>query len=398
MGQGHRDDIVDRVRAIVRESVVRLEPDFLAGGIDAIAPRLGALRERVREEGLLAPHLPAEYGGAGLPLAAFGRLSEELGWSPLGHYVFNCQAPDVGNMELLLHHGSAEQKDRFLRPLAAGQIRSCFAMTEPDRAGSNPTWLATTARAEGGDYVIDGRKWFTSAADGAAFVIVMAVTAPGAAPHLRASMILVPTDTAGYRRVRNIPVMGEAGSGYFSHAEVVFEGCRVPASSRIGGEGAGFALAQERLGPGRIHHCLRWIGVCERALHMTCERAAARELAPGVRLASKQAVQHAIADSRAEIDAARLLVLRTAERIDAEGAKAARADVSLIKFFVAGVLDRVLDRAIQVHGALGLTEDTVLSFWYRHERAARIYDGPDEVHKSALARHVLRPYGVDVEI
>jgi alkylation response protein AidB-like acyl-CoA dehydrogenase len=398
MGQGHLDDIVARVRAIVRESVVLLEPDFLAGGIGAIAPRLGALRERVREEGLLAPHLPPDYGGAGLPLAVFGRLSEELGWSPLGHYVFNCQAPDVGNMELLLHHGSADQKDRFLRPLAAGQVRSCFAMTEPDRAGSNPVWLATTARADGDHYVIEGHKWFTSGADGAAFAIVMAVTAPEAAPHARASMFLVPTDTPGYRRVRNIPVMGEAGSGYFSHAEVVFEGCRVPASARLGAEGAGFALAQERLGPGRIHHCLRWVGVSERALHMTCERAARRELAPGVRLASKQVVQHAIADSRAEIDAARLLVLRTAERIDAEGAKAARADVSLIKFFVAGVLDRALDRAIQVHGALGLTEDTVLSFWYRHERAARIYDGPDEVHKSALARHILRPYGVDVEI
>jgi len=398
MGDAHMDGIIHRVRAIVREGVVLLEPDFLAGGLGAIAPRLEALRQRVREEGLLAPHLPAAYGGAGLPLAVFGRLSEELGWSPLGHYVFNCQAPDVGNMELLLHHGSAEQKERFLRPLAAAAIRSCFAMTEPDRAGSNPVWLATTARAEGTDYVIDGRKWFTSGADGAAFVIVMAVTAPEAAPHKRASLLLVPTDTPGYRLVRNIPVMGDAGSGYFSHGEVAFEGCRVPASSRVGAEGAGFALAQERLGPGRIHHCLRWIGVCERALHMTCERAARRELAPGVRLASKQAVQHAIADSRAEIDAARLLVLRTADRIDAEGAAAARADVSLIKFYVAGVLDRVLDRAVQVHGALGLTEDTILSFWYRHERAARIYDGPDEVHKSALARHVLRAYGVDVEI
>jgi len=398
MSDADRDGILHRVRAIVREGVVLLEPDFLAGGMAAIAPRLDALRQRVREEGLLAPHLPAAYGGAGLPLAVFGRLSEELGWSPLGHYVFNCQAPDVGNMELLLHHGSAEQKERFLRPLAAGAIRSCFAMTEPDRAGSNPVWLGTTARADGGGYVIDGRKWFASAADGAAFAIVMAVTAPEAAPHKRASMLLVPTDTPGYRLVRNIPVMGDVGAGYFSHGEVAFEACRVPATALIGAPGAGFALAQERLGPGRIHHCLRWVGVCERALHMTCERAARRELAPGVRLASKQAVQHAIADSRAEIDAARLLVLRTAERIDAEGAKAARADVSLIKFFVAGVLDRVLDRAVQVHGALGLTEDTILSFWYRHERAARIYDGPDEVHKSALARHVLRPYGVDVEI
>ncbi|HYU43281.1 MAG TPA: acyl-CoA dehydrogenase family protein, partial [Vicinamibacteria bacterium] len=290
MGDADRDGILHRVRAIVREGVVLLEPDFLAGGMAAIAPRLDALRQRVREEGLLAPHLPAAYGGAGLSLAVFGRLSEELGWSPLGHYVFNCQAPDVGNMELLLHHGSAEQKERFLRPLAAGAIRSCFAMTEPDRAGSNPVWLGTTARADGGDYVIDGRKWFASAADGAAFAIVMAVTAPEAPPHKRASMLLVPTDTPGYRLVRNIPVMGDAGAGYFSHGEVAFEGCRVPATARIGAPGAGFALAQERLGPGRIHHSLRWVGVCERALHMTCERAARRELAPGVRLASKQAV------------------------------------------------------------------------------------------------------------
>ncbi len=398
MSASDRDDLLHRVRAIVRESVVRLEPAFLSGGTEAVLPGLHALRERVREEGLLAPHLPPAWGGTGLPLAVFGRLSEELGWSPLGHYVFNCQAPDVGNMELLLHHGSAEQKERFLRPLAAGQVRSCFAMTEPDRAGSNPVWLGTTATAEGGDYVLEGRKWFASGADGAAFAIVMAVTAPSAAAHARASMFLVPTDTPGFRLVRNIPVMGDAGSGYFSHGEVALEGCRVPATARVGAEGQGFALAQERLGPGRIHHCLRWIGVCERALHMTCERAARRELAPGVPLASKQVVQHAIAESRAEIDAARLLVLRTAERIDAEGAKAARAEVSLIKFYVAGVLDRVLDRAVQVHGGLGLTDDTILSFWYRHERAARIYDGPDEVHKSALARHILKAYGVKVEI
>jgi alkylation response protein AidB-like acyl-CoA dehydrogenase len=393
-----REDLLDRVRAIVRESVVPLEPAFLSGGMPAVEQPLHALRERMRGEGHLAPHLPPDYGGIGLSLAVFGHLSEELGWSPLGHYVFNCQAPDVGNMELLLQHGSPEQKERWLRPLAAGRLRSCFAMTEPDRAGSNPVWLGTTARADGGDYVIDGRKWFASGADGAAFAIVMAVTAPQAAKHARASMFVVPTDTPGFRLVRNIPVMGDAGSGFFSHGEIALEGCRVPASARLGGEGAGFALAQERLGPGRIHHCLRWIGVCERALHMTCDRAARRELAPGVFLASKQAVQHAIAESRAEIEAARLLVLRTAERIDAEGAPAARADVSLIKFYVAGVLDRVLDRAIQVHGGLGLTDDTVLSFWYRHERAARIYDGPDEVHKSALARHLLKPYGVTVEI
>ncbi len=391
------DSLLQTARAFIRDEVVPVEHELLSSGGRAL-PGLPRLRERARTLGLVAPHLPAAYGGRGLGLAAFGRLGEELGWSPLGHYACNCQAPDVGNMELLLAHGTAEQRERYLRPLAAGDVRSCFAMTEPDRPGSNPVWLGTTATADGGDYVLEGRKWFTSGADGAAFAIVMAVTAPDAAPHARASMFLVPTDTPGFRLVRNIPVMGDAGAGYFSHAEVALEGCRVPASSRIGAEGAGFTLAQERLGPGRIHHCLRWVGVCERALHMTCERAARRELAPGVPLASRQAVQHAIAESRAEIDAARLLVLRTAERIDAAGAAAARADISLIKFYVAGVLDRVLDRAVQVHGALGLTDDTVLAFWHRHERAARIYDGPDEVHKSALARHVLRAYGVEIEI
>src|SRR5260221_6260524 len=193
MGDAAGDGILHRVRAIVREGVFLLEPASRAGGLGATAPRLEALRQRVREGGLLAPIPPPAYGGAGLPLAVFGRLSEELGWSPLGHYVFNCQAPDVGNMELLLHHGSAEQKERFLRPLAAGAIRSCFAMTEPDRAGSNPTWLATTARAEGTDYVIDGRKWFTSGADGAAFAIVMAVTDALPPPHNSATLLPLPT-------------------------------------------------------------------------------------------------------------------------------------------------------------------------------------------------------------
>jgi alkylation response protein AidB-like acyl-CoA dehydrogenase len=275
-------------------------------------------------------------------------------------------------------------------------------MTEPEHAGSNPVHLATTARrdgGDGGDWVLDGHKWFASAADGAAFAVVMATTDPTAAhPYRRASMILVPTDTPGFRLVRNLPVMGDTGRGWFSHGEVRLEGCRVPAENLLGPEGGGFALAQERLGPGRIHHTMRWIGLAERALHELCSRAASRELAPGRLLASRQAVQHWIAESRAEIDAARLLVLEAARKIDREGSPAARVEVSAIKFFVAGVLDRVVDRAIQVHGALGVTDLTVLSFIYRHERAARIYDGPDEVHKSVVARRVLKEYGVDVEI
>ncbi len=301
-------------------------------------------------------------------------------------------------MELLLRHGSTEQRERWFAPLVRGEIRSCFAMTEPEHAGSNPVHLSTTAVRDGDEYVIDGHKWFTSAADGAAFAIVMAVTNPAApSAYARASQIIVPTDTPGFRLVRNIPVMGDAGEDYFSHGEVVYEACRVPVSNRIGPEGSGFALAQERLGPGRIHHCMRWIGICERAFDLMCRHAAERELSPGVPLGSKQAVQHWIAESRAEIHASRLMVLDAAERIDREGASAARVDISLIKFFVANVLQRVVDRAIQVLGGLGVTDDTPLSFIARHERAARIYDGPDEVHKSVVARQILKGYGVVVE-
>jgi alkylation response protein AidB-like acyl-CoA dehydrogenase len=224
----------------------------------------------------------------------------------------------------------------------------------------------------------------------------MAVTEPEGPPHKRASMFLVPTDTPGFRFVRNIPIMGEAGSGWASHAELRFEGCRVPATAMLGFPGAGFFIAQARLGPGRIHHCMRWIGICERAFDMMCRRAATRELAPGKLLAHKQTIQNWIAESRAEIDAARLAVLHAAWRIDAVGQKAARVEVSTIKFHVAKVLRDVLERAIQTHGALGITDDTVLSFFYRHERGAQIYDGPDEVHKSVVAREILSRYGIDL--
>ncbi|HYH81528.1 MAG TPA: acyl-CoA dehydrogenase family protein [Longimicrobium sp.] len=386
-------DLLARIRAFVRDELGPLDERFTREPFRGLLPDVAAARARVEALGMWAPHLPRELGGLGLSLVEFARVSEALGWSPLAHLVFNCQAPDVGNMELLHAHGSPAQQARWLRPLAAGEIRSCFSMTEPEHAGSNPVWLSTTAVRDGGDYVIDGHKWFTSSADGAAFAIVMAVTNPDAArPHERASMIIVPTDTPGFRLVRNIALMGDAGEDYFTHAEIRYEGCRVPVENRIGAEGAGFLLAQDRLGPGRIHHCMRWIGVCERAFDLMCRRAATRELSPGEVLGDRQAVQHWIAECRAEIDAARLLTLHAAARIDAVGARAARVEISTIKFYVAGVLQRVLDRAIQVHGALGMTDDLLLSFWYRHERGARIYDGPDEVHKSLVAREVLKAY------
>jgi alkylation response protein AidB-like acyl-CoA dehydrogenase len=319
-------------------------------------------------------------------------VSAELGWSPLAHYAFNCQAPDVGNAELLLAHGTLAQREQWLGPLLRGDLRSCFAMTEPGNAGSNPVKLDARATLEGGHWVLDAHKWFTTGADGAAFAIVMAVTDPGAeSPYGRASMLLVPMDAPGVTLVRNIRVMGEAGEDWASHAELRFDGVRVPADALVGPRGGGFALAQERLGPGRIHHCMRWIGIADRALDLMCRRAVTRDLG-GTRLADQQAVQHWIAESRAELDAARLLVLDTAVLLATIGQKAARERISLIKFHVAGMLQRVLDRAVQVHGALGLTSDTPLAFWYAHERGARIYDGPDEVHKSVVARDILKRY------
>ena len=263
-------------------------------------------------------------------------------------------------------------------------------MTEPEFAGSNPVEMGTRAVRDGDDYLIDGHKWFATAAHDADFAIVMAVTDPEAHRYERASMILVECDNPGFRLVRNIPVMGHAGHGYFSHGEVRLEGCRVPATNLLGRPGAGFVMAQERLGPGRIHHCMRWLGICRRALEMMCDYALTRELAPQRPLASQQLVQAWIAESSAELHAARALVLEAAWRIDKHGFKAARDHISMIKFLTANTLQRVVDRAIQVHGALGVTDDTVLAFWYREERAARIYDGPDEVHKLSLARHLLK--------
>jgi acyl-CoA dehydrogenase len=386
---------VAKVRAFVERELYPLETGMREGkGFKAALPELQRLRGEVRAMGLFAPHLPRALGGAGLSLTAHARISEELGKSPFGHYVFNCQAPDAGNMELLMQFGSEEQKKRWLEPLARGDIRSCFSMTEPDLPGSNPTWLGTRADRDGDEWVLNGRKWFTSSADGAAFAIVMAVTSAEGPPHSRASMIIVPTDTKGFELVRNISIMGDPGEDYASHAEIAYVDCRVPVSNLIGPENAGFLLAQERLGPGRIHHAMRWIGICERAFDLMATRAATRDVAPGRKLGQQQMVQLWIAESRARIDAARLYVIHTAWRIEHEGAHGARDAISAIKFFVADVLTYVLDRAIQVHGALGMTDETVLSYFYRHERGAHIYDGADEVHKASLAKRILSRYGL----
>jgi len=386
--------LLGRLREFLVEEVIPLEPTFLQRGFSAVEPLLREKRKLARSHGFWLPQLSKEHGGMGLSLMEHALVSEELGKTPLGHYVLNCQAPDAGNMEILAKYGTEEQKRRWLSPLLEGEIRSCFSMTEPDLPGSNPVWMSTTATPSGDEWVIDGRKWFTTAADGAAFAIVMAVTNPDAAPHERASQIIVPTDTEGFRLVRNISVMGECGEGWFSHSEIAYENCRVPKSHLLGAEGRGFVIAQERLGPGRIHHCMRWIGICERAFDLMCRRAVRRELSPGKPLGDKQLVQAWIADSRAEIDAARLMVLHAAWRMEKDGASLAREHISTIKYFVADVLTKVLDRAIQAHGALGMTDDLPLAFFYRQERAARIYDGADEVHKSVVARSILRNYGM----
>ncbi len=382
-------------RKFLSSQVEPLESAVLTQGWAAIEERLAAVRERAKETGLYAPHMPEELGGGGLGLLEQAQLSEELGRNLLGHYAFNFAAPDVGNMELLHAFGSPEQKERWLGPLVGGEIRSTFLMTEPEHAGSNPVWMSTTAKRDGDHWVLRGHKWFATGADGATIAVVMAVTDPEADhPYARASMFLVPTDSEGFALIRNIPVMGHAGSGWASHGEVMLHGVRVPNDHLLGPAGGGFMLAQSRLGAGRIHHATRWIGVCQRALDMMCRHAAERELAPGKPLGTRQTVQEWIAESRAEIEAARLLVLQAAWKIEQHGEY--REDVSLIKFHVAGVLQRVLDRAIQIHGALGMTDDTPLAFWYAHERAARIYDGPDEVHKRVVARSMLKRYGLEL--
>jgi acyl-CoA dehydrogenase len=387
-------DTLKSVRKFLIEEVYPLERDLLARPFRELLPALNAKRDKVRELGLFTPQVGKEQGGAGLKFMEHALLSEQLGRTPLGHFVFNCQAPDAGNMEILQEFGTPEQRETWLKPLVAGKIRSCFSMTEPGYPGSNPVWMNTTAALEGDSYVINGRKWFTSSADGSRFAIAMVVTNPEADPHARASQIIVPCDTPGFKIVRNISVMGHSGEDWPSHSEISYENVRVPKKNLLGRAGAGFEIAQARLGPGRIHHCMRWMGICERSFDLLCERAARRDLAPGDKLGTRQTIQNWIAESRAEINASRLMVLKAAWTIDREGTKAARDEISLIKFFAADVLMKVIDRALQAHGALGMTDDTILSYYYRHERAARIYDGPDEVHKSVVSRRILRGYGL----
>ena len=378
------------MRDFVREEVFTLE--VLDVDDDTFRHVVRSLQAEVKQQGLWAAHLPPELGGQGLGQVKLGLMHEIDGMSPWAPIVFGNQAPDSGNSEVLAHFGTPAQKERWLLPLLEGKLRSGFSMTEPMHAGSDPVQMSTTALLEGDRWVINGHKWFTSNGMIADFLIVMAVTDPHAAPYERASMFLVPADTPGVRRLRNIPTLaGEHERFGYGHSEILYEDVEIPEENIIGKVGQGFHIAQMRLGPGRIHHCMRWLGQARRAFDMLCERALQRE-AFGGPLADKQTVQNWIADSAAEMQAARLMTLHAAGVIDREGAPAARREIGLIKFYGARVLHDVIDRALQLHGSLGYSSDMPLEEMYRHARAARLYDGPDEVHRQSVARHILRDY------
>ena len=376
------------VRAFMEEHVYPAEP-ALAREDEAADALVAALRAKAKDAGIWAPHLPAEAGGSGSGFIEYALLNEEIGRSTWAQLVFNCQAPDAGNGEILHLFGTDEQKERFLRPLVEGTQRSFFSMTEPEVSGADPTLLRTRAVADGDAWVIDGHKWFSSSAEGAAFGIVMAVTDPEAPPHRRMSQILVPADTPGVEVVRPVPVLGHRGRGWSTHCEVRYTGVRVPLANVLGDPGDGFRIAQKRLGPGRIHHVMRWLGQMQRAFELMCSYSLERQ-AFGGPLAEKQTVQNWIADSAAEIQACRLMTLDAARKLD-EGDEA-RVEVSLIKFYAARVLHDVVDRAIQTHGARGLTDETPLGHMYAMARGARIYDGPDEVHRMVVSRRILKEF------
>jgi acyl-CoA dehydrogenase len=385
------EEKLEWMRGFVRDEIIPLETlDLDAPALDrATAP----LKEEVKARGLWAAHLPPELGGRGFGQVNLGLMHEILGQCVYAPAVFGNNAPDSGNAELLAVGANARQRERWLEPLLDGRLRSAFSMTEPG-AGADPTLLTTRADRMGDEYVINGHKWFTSNGSVADILIVMAVTDQDAPARRRATMFVVPSETPGVEILRDIPTMGdpeEHSERPGGHAEIVYRDVRIPVDNRIGEEGDGFLLAQKRLGPGRIHHCMRWLGQSKRAFDMLCERALSR-YTHGSLLADKQLVQDWIATSAAEMTAARLMTLQAAWKMDRGGTSAALTDIAMIKFYGASVLYNVIDRAIQAHGSLGYTTDLPLESMYRHARAARIYDGPDEVHKVTVARRVLRDY------
>ncbi len=382
-------DLHERMITFMREQVLPAEAEYHAARREAgpdghdVPPVVERLKEQAREQGLWNLFLPSESGLTQLEYAPIAELS---GWSnDLGPEAINCAAPDTGNMELLHLLGTDQQKSTWLEPLLAGEIRSAFAMTEPDVASSDATNIATRIERDGDEYVISGRKWWTSGAmdPRCAVLIVMGKTDPGAATHRQQSMVIVPRDTPGVTIVRDLPIFGSHDQ--HGHAEVRFEDVRVPVSNVIGEEGGGFAAAQARLGPGRIHHCMRALGAAERALALMVARAQSR-VAFGKPLADQGVVQQQIAESRLEIEQARLLCHRACHVIDTAGNKAARDLVAMAKVAVPRAATAVIDRAIQVHGGAGVTDVTPLAAMYGWHRAMRLFDGPDEVHLRSIAK------------
>ena len=353
------------------------------------SPTMNEIRKKAKSAGLWNLFLPDKKHGPGLNNYEYAPLCELMGRSFYGARAFNCMAPDTGNMEILAEFGTDDQKKKWLQPCLEGTMRTCFSMTEPETAGSDPTQLKTRAVRNGDYYVINGRKWFTSNAIGSSFAIAMVVTDPDAEPHRRASQIIVPLDTPGMKIVRAVPVMGHTGGG--GHCEVLYTDCKVPVTNILGEEGGGFAISQARLGPGRIHHCMRTIGTAERAIELMCKRANTR-WTHGSYLADKANIQEWIADSRIEVDSTRLMILNAAWKMDHEGKRNARNEIAMIKVMAANMLMRVLDRAIQLHGAAGVSDDFPMARFWREGRALRIADGPDEVHRMVIARRELRKW------
>ncbi|WP_433872228.1 acyl-CoA dehydrogenase family protein [Saccharopolyspora sp. CA-218241] len=355
-------------------------------------PVMEELKAEARRRGLWNLFLPGEHG-TGLTNLQYAPLAEIMGRSRLGSEATNCSAPDTGNMEVLSLFGTPEQRRRWLEPLLAGEIRSAFCMTEPDVASSDATNIGTRITRDGDHYVINGRKWFSSGAMNprCAIFIVMGKTDPDAERHRQQSQVLVPRDTPGIRIERSMNVFGYDDADHGGHAEIVFEDVRVPVDNVISGEGEGFAIAQARLGPGRIHHCMRAIGMAERALELMCRRANER-VAFGGPLADQGVVQHWIAESRVKIEQARLLVLKTAWLMDTVGNRGAHTEIQAIKVGVPEMVTWVIDRAIQAHGGAGVSQDSPLASLYAHARTLHIVDGPDEVHRRSLARRELKKY------
>lgn len=379
----HVEEIVQRVHEFLKSEVFpleNLEPDMLDGEM------LQTLRQKAKAAGVYAPQLPVEWGGLGLNLQEIIPVFEVAGRSLLGPLALNCAAPDEGNMHLLLLAANEEQKERYLAPLAAGTIRSCFGMTEPPPGnGSDPNMLLTTAERDGDEWVVNGHKWFSTGADGAAFIIIMALTDPERGPRQGATMFITPMDTPGIELVRRVPVMGAEAPG--GHGELRFTNLRVPHTAILGKEGQGYALAQVRLGPARLTHCMRWTGIAERAVEIAARYASVRQAFGNV-LAQHQSVQWMLADSVTEIHAGKLIVRHAAWLL--EQGERARSETSMAKIVVAETVNRVLDRAIQICGGMGISRDLPLSRWYEEARAFRIYDGPSEVHRMVVARGVIK--------